>query len=110
MSLKKFLLPVAMLSAALIWTGCGEAPQTATEEDVSVAAAPLTMVATDSSVFSSVGYDRAAEELVLVFRETDRTYVYTGIPATVGEAFIAADSLGGYYHGNIRGQYPSEER
>ncbi len=109
MSMKKFLLPVAMLSAALIWTGCGEAPQTATQ-DAPVAAPALTMADVDSSVFSSVGYDRAAEELVLVFRDTGRTYVYTGVPATVGEAFIAADSLGGYYHGNIRGQYPSEER
>lgn len=107
MKKKLFILP--LVAAMTLWmVGCGDG---APESPVSQAPiADTGLVPVDSSAFSQVGYDAAAQELTVVFRDTGSTYVYSGIPTDVGQAFMNADSLGGYYHANIRDQYESREK
>lgn len=75
--------------------GCSQQP----------AADSATVLEVDSSTFSEVGYNPMTEELTVVFRENGETYIYEGVPTTEYDALIGADSLGAYYHDNIRGTY-----
>ena len=68
---------------------------------------PLTATP-NSSCFSKIGYSEAHETLVLVFR-SGGTYLYTGVPVSVWNAFCASDSLGRYFNTKIKGVYPSEK-
>lgn len=63
----------------------------------------------DSSCFAYVGYDDEYEVLALVFRSNEqRAYLYREFLYDDYRAFMAADSLGGYYNENIKGKYPGE--
>ncbi len=98
-----FALPLVVgLTAGLV--GCGDT----TTDPAPVAATGLMEV--DSSAFSHVGFDAGAQELTVVFRDTGSTYVYSGISAELGQAFLSADSLGGFYHSNIRDQFESAQQ
>jgi outer membrane lipoprotein-sorting protein len=112
--MKMRIMGVTMVACAavLMVSGCGQSETTETAPTVEEAVATVAggIVEVDSTVFSSVGYDAEAQALTLVFRENGRTYVYSGIPAEMGEAFINADSLGTYYHENIRGKFESAEQ
>ena len=62
-----------------------------------------------STCFSYVGYDSGFEVLALIFRDNPtRTYLYSEFLMMDYRAFMAADSLGGYYNKNIKGEYPCE--
>lgn len=111
--MKMRIMGVTMVACAavLMVTGCGQSEtETTPAVEEAVATAAGGMVEVDSTVFSAVGYDATAQALTLVFRENGRTYVYSGIPAEIGEAFINADSLGTYYHANIRDKFESVEQ
>jgi len=53
----------------------------------------------------AVGYDDAAQELEVVFN-SGKTYRYTGVPRTVYEELLAADSKGQYMRANVIDVYP----
>lgn len=96
-------LPLVVgLTAGLV--GCGDpTTEPAPVEDTG-------LVEVESSAFSHVGYNAAAQELTLIFRDTGSTYVYSGITPDVGQAFLSAESLGSFYHSTIRDQFESTQQ
>lgn len=58
-----------------------------------------------STCFSRVGYYEKGQLLFLEFRESGYIYEYGGFSAEDWESFIGADSLGGYFNENIKGEY-----
>ena len=60
----------------------------------------------NSTCFSSVGYDKYAEILVVVFRDSGKVYYYEDFTQSDWDDFIDASSLGSYYNKNIKGYYP----
>jgi len=97
MQMRKMGLPVLAVmavAAALIVSACGQ-------QEVGEAV----IHEVDSTIFSHVGYDPAGQQLTVVFRETGDTYVYKGVGADIYHGLLAADSIGSYYHANIRDQF-----
>jgi len=64
----------------------------------------------ESTTFSHVGYDPAARQLTVVFRDGGETYVYKGIAPDVYQGLLAADSIGQYYHANIRDKFEHDRK
>ncbi len=62
------------------------------------------MQAVESSNILEVGYDENAEVLYITFKSGD-TYTYDMVPVHVYEEMLSAESVGKYFHKNIRGQY-----
>ena len=65
----------------------------------------MELVTVESSMIHAVGYDDAAQELEVVFN-SGKTYRYTGVPRTVYEELLAADSKGQYMRANVIDVYP----
>ena len=61
----------------------------------------------DSTMFQAVGYDRARSVLGVLFQDSGNRYYYLGFPESEYTAFLASDSLGGYYNDHIKGSYYS---
>ena len=61
-----------------------------------------------SSCFSAAGYSPIFQTLAVKFRETGSIYYYYDFPPEAAEKFFAADSLGRYYNGSIKGSYDCE--
>lgn len=59
---------------------------------------------TGSSAIAAIGYDPESETLDVQF-VGGRTYSHPDVPASLYEAFIAADSPGSFYFNQIKGQY-----
>lgn len=61
----------------------------------------------ESSAIESVSYVAPFEALGLVFvNNDDAVYVYFGVPRGTYREMLDADSAGGFYQENIKGQYP----
>jgi hypothetical protein len=74
-------------------------------EDVDPNAEVVTEVETErSSCFEGVGYDPLYERLYLSFRSGD-TYRYNDVPLLVLMELLSAESMGEYFHRNIRMRY-----
>ncbi|MDD2297785.1 MAG: KTSC domain-containing protein [Sphaerochaetaceae bacterium] len=58
-----------------------------------------------STCFESVGYCDEEEVLVVKFLESGSIYIYYEVPYYVYEDLIYANSIGGYYNENVKGQY-----
>lgn len=65
----------------------------------------MTALALDftSSAFTQMVYDSDTEQLIATFKD-GATYAYT-LPQDVVDQWMAADSIGGFYNANIRGQF-----
>jgi hypothetical protein len=61
-----------------------------------------------SSNLSSVGYDEATKTLEITFHKGG-TYQYSGVPASVYQSLIHANSVGSYFHDNIKDVYPTRK-
>jgi lysyl-tRNA synthetase class 2 len=57
-----------------------------------------------SSYVGAVGYDGENKVLYVQFR-TGKTYKYSGVQLAVYDSFLAAESKGKYFAGNIRNHY-----
>lgn len=57
-----------------------------------------------SSAISFIDYDESTQDLSVTFRNGG-PYVFTGVPRSVVEGWVAAPSAGGYYNRFIRGVY-----
>ena len=66
--------------------------------------APRGFVPVKSSVLDSVRYDATSQNLVIVFDNGD-IYEYHGVPPSVYEGLLKAESKGRYFHENIRDKY-----
>jgi hypothetical protein len=59
----------------------------------------------ESTTLVTVGYDEAQELLQLEFCSR-AVYLYSGVPAAVHQALLAAPSKGRYFNQAIRGRFP----
>ena len=59
----------------------------------------------NSSTLDWAGYDANTKTLYVEFLSGTTVYAYADVPADVWEGFKGADSVGSYYHANIRGKY-----
>ena len=59
----------------------------------------------ESSAVSEVDYDPATRRLLVRF-VSGAAYAYSGVPAAVSRAFLAADSKGRYFVRKVRDRYP----
>lgn len=64
----------------------------------------MELVSVDSSMIQAVGYDSTSEELEVLFN-SGKTYRYKGVPRTVYEELLTADSKGQYMRANVIGVY-----
>ncbi|GAA4313269.1 KTSC domain-containing protein [Compostibacter hankyongensis] len=60
--------------------------------------------AVNSSVIASVGYDEQNKILEIAFHHGG-IYQYSGVPLSIYEGLMSADSLGHYFAENIRNGY-----
>ena len=64
----------------------------------------------ESSAIEAVGYDPAARELHVRFKDTG-LYVYSGVEEKVAAELLAAESKGAYFNQEIKPRrYPYERR
>jgi len=61
----------------------------------------------ESSTIRTIGYDAELELLEITFN-SGATYRYTGVPATIANTLLNAESKGSYFSVNIRSNYPCE--
>jgi len=61
---------------------------------------------TNSSAVVGVGYEQFQGKLLVKFKQNGITYEFFKVPKKVYDEFLAADSMGTYYHKNIKGKYP----
>ena len=59
----------------------------------------------ESSSVEAVGYDPDSGKLYVRFKGSGRAYVYFGVPASVYDAFMAADSKGRFVNAHVKGLY-----
>ena len=62
-------------------------------------------ISVNSSNISSVGYDANSQTLEIEFINGG-VYQYSGVPESVYEGMMGADSKGKYFHANIKNTYP----
>ena len=62
----------------------------------------------ESSNIKSIGYDLAKNDLEIEF-QTMYIYVYHDVPKKVFRELMNADSIGKYFHQNIRDKYKYEK-
>jgi len=60
--------------------------------------------AVESTTLAGFAYDEASEVLELEFR-SGAVYRYFGVPATVYEGLLCAESRGKYFNQTIRGRF-----
>lgn len=65
----------------------------------------IEMVSVSSSNLSAVGYD-AEKKLLRVKFNAGATYEYRGVPETVYDDLMSADSHGEYFAANVRNSFP----
>ena len=59
----------------------------------------------ESSSIAAFAYD--AEDLALYVRfKNGRTYRYAGVPESLFDAFVDADSKGAFFNAEVQGSYP----
>ena len=63
----------------------------------------MQMVPVESSNLSSVGYQGGT---LWISFHSGSLYEYTGVPLSVYQGLMAADSHGKYFHAHIRNVYP----
>jgi hypothetical protein len=62
-------------------------------------------ISVNSSNVSSVGYDADSQTLEIEFNNGG-VYQYSGVPESVYQGMMGADSKGKYFHANIKNTYP----
>ncbi len=58
----------------------------------------------DSSTIKSIGYSYDTKTLEIEFHRGG-VYQYAGVPQATYQEFIGADSVGSYFHANIKNQF-----
>ncbi len=61
---------------------------------------------TGSSAVVGVGYDQFQGKLSVKFRQNGITYEFFKVPKKVFDDFLEAESMGTFYHKQIKGKYP----
>jgi len=66
---------------------------------------PVVMHPVTSSNLVAVGYDKEGQLLHVEFKN-GLTYAYQGVPDQLYQDLLSAESLGSFFHKNIRTDYP----
>lgn len=64
-----------------------------------------TLIPVESSNLASIGYDPITASLFVKFRNGS-TYAYSGVPSSIYESLLVADSKGSYLNEQVKNQYP----
>lgn len=64
---------------------------------------------TGSTRISGMGYDPAAQRLVLTFHSSQAAYVYDGVPAEVHQSLAEAESIGKAFGALVSGKFTFEK-
>lgn len=67
----------------------------------------IVMIPVNSRIATHVGYNVAAKALVYRHHNQKHT-TFKNVPEDVGQAAISADSIGSFYHSNVKDQYEFE--
>jgi hypothetical protein len=59
----------------------------------------------DSSMITSIGYDPDNAILEIEFKSNGSRWQYYDVPQYVYDEMMCADSVGKYFHANIKGKY-----
>ena len=59
----------------------------------------------NSTAIDRIGYSGVYGDLYIRFLESQKEYAYKDVERTVYYDFLDAESIGGYYNANIKGQY-----
>lgn len=60
----------------------------------------------ESSMITSIGYDQANSTIEIEFKSNHQVWHYYDVPEYVWYEFESAQSVGKYFHANIKGKYP----
>ena len=66
----------------------------------------MTMMPVSSSNISAVGYDGQTRTLTIEFKSGGR-HAYADVPAELHKAMMAAESVGKFFHANIKSAFQS---
>lgn len=69
---------------------------------------PVPMIPVQSSHVGYLGYDKESQNLFVTFND-GATFRYGDVPEEVADAFLNADSVGKFYHSDIKNNYESEK-
>ena len=58
-----------------------------------------------STAIIKVGYDSSINNMYIDFEDSDPHYTFCGVPESIFEDFVSSDSVGRYYHQNIKDKY-----
>lgn len=72
-------------------------------------AAEIALLPVESSLIAQAGYNADAQTLVIQLVNSSDLYTYHGVPQSVYDGFLAAESKGSYFVQNIKGQYPTDK-
>jgi hypothetical protein len=61
-----------------------------------------------SSHIQAASYDRESEDLTITFQDGSQ-YLYRNVPPSTYRSLTLADSVGSFFHRNIRSRYLSEQ-
>lgn len=108
-----FVLIITILLVGLCSCKETEKPITPSTAEVTTVYEPSKQIAMEetprSTCFSSVGYSADKEILLVTFRDSGKTYQYSGISESLFDEFINAESMGQFYNSSIKGKYHSEK-
>ena len=62
-----------------------------------------------SAALKAVFYDEIRHTLRATFRETNKTYVYEGVPQELYDRLLFADSIGAFFNRHIRDRFRFRE-
>ena len=68
----------------------------------------MKMIQVKSSMIKTIGYDSKNEILKVTFNN-DKTYLYYGVPQETFDNFKGAESIGKFFHANIRNVFDSKQ-
>jgi hypothetical protein len=59
----------------------------------------------DSTLIASLGYDADRSILEIEFKSTGAVWRFMGVPETLFNAMMSADSYGSFFNAHIKGRY-----
>lgn len=71
-------------------------------------AAGIVLEPIESSLIAKAGYDAETQMMAVELVDNANTYYYKGVPQSVYDGFLAAESKGAYFVENIKGQYEED--
>ena len=68
-------------------------------------AADIAMKPVKSSLIAKIGYDPQSKTLAVQMNNSSDTYLYEGVPLSLYDDFLAADSKGAFFVKHVKGKF-----